>query len=278
MIDLHTHSTASDGSERPAAVVRRAADRGLRALALTDHDTQAGLAEATAEAARQGLEFVPGIELSVEWGQGAMHLIVLFLLPAPGPLQDRLAGLRHGRNARNELIIEKLAALGLPVDPADVLELGRGESVGRPHIAAVMVQRGYAGSIAEAFEHFLGRGMPAYVPRPRLAPDEAIRLAVSSGATPVLAHPHTLGLNTADEVAATLGRLAAAGLVGMECHYPLYTPLEREGYVALAQRFGLHPSGGSDYHGTYKPGVEVGTGRGDLSVPDRFLDPLRPAR
>ena len=250
---------------------------GLTAVALTDHDTLGGLKEAAVAAASHGIELVPGTELSVEWEGGAMHLTVLFLPPEPGSLQDRLAELRAGRNRRNLLILDRLAQLGLPVLEDEVLEIAAGESVGRPHIAAVMLQRGYVDSIAEAFDRYLGWGMAAYVPRLRLAPEEAIGLALDSGATPILAHPHTLRLDTADAVAAALRRLAAAGLVGMECYYPLYSPLEREGYAALAGRFGLHPSGGSDYHGTYKPEVELGIGRGNLMVPDHLLDPLRPA-
>jgi 3',5'-nucleoside bisphosphate phosphatase len=277
VIDLHVHSTASDGSDPPAEIVHKAARLGLTAVALTDHDTLGGLKEAGVAAASHGIELVPGTELSVEWEGGAMHLTVLFLPPEPGPLQNRLAELRAGRNRRNLLILDRLALLGLPVPEDEVLEIAAGESVGRPHIAAVMLQRGYVNSIAEAFDRYLGWGMPAYVPRLRLAPEEAIGLALASGATPILAHPHTLRLDTADEVAAALRRLATAGLVGMECYYPLYSPLEREGYAALAGRFGLYPAGGSDYHGTYKPEVELGIGRGNLMVPDHLLDPLRPA-
>lgn len=276
MIDLHVHSTASDGSETPSAVVRSAAAAGLTAIALTDHDTQSGIAEARAEASQSGLELIGGTELSLEWAQGAMHLVVLFLEPGPGPLQNRLAALRTGRSERNDRIIDRLGELGLPVSGAEILDLAAGESVGRPHIAAVMVNRGYVASIADAFDRYLGRGMPAYMARPRLSPEEAIALARQSQAVPILAHPHTLGLNTSEEVTTTLRRLSSAGLIGIECYYPLYSPFEREGYAALAQRFGLKPSGGSDYHGTYKPDVELGIGRGNLAVADELLDPLRP--
>ncbi|MGZ5385708.1 MAG: PHP domain-containing protein, partial [Acidimicrobiia bacterium] len=277
MIDLHVHSTASDGSESPSDVVRLAAAIGLKAIALTDHDTQSGIAEARAEAARTGVELVAGAELSVEWVQGAMHMVVLFLEPGPGPLQDRLAEMRKGRTERNARIVERLAELGLPISDAEILELAAGESVGRPHIAAVMVNRGYVGSIFEAFDRYLAWGKPAYMARPRLSPEEAIGLALESQAVPIVAHPHTLGLNTSEEVSTTLRRLAGAGLVGIECYYPLYSPFEREGYAALAARFGLKPSGGSDYHGTYKPEVELGIGRGNLVVADDLLDALRPA-
>ena len=277
MIDLHTHSTASDGSDPPDEVVRLAVAAGLKAIALTDHDTQAGVPLAKTQAAESGIELIAGTELSLEWAQGAMHMVVLFLEPGPGPLQDRLAELREGRSERNSRIVARLAELGLPVSNEEILDLGAGESVGRPHIAAVMVARGYVESIFDAFDQYLGWGKPAYMARPRLSPEEGIGLALESNAVPVLAHPHTLGLNNSAEVTGTLRRLATAGLVGIECYYPLYNPIEREGYAALAERFGLKPSGGSDYHGTYKPDVHLGVGRGNLAVADDLLDALRPA-
>lgn len=276
MIDLHTHSTVSDGSDSPAQLVEIAAGLGVTALALTDHDSLAGLPSAAEAANRCGIELIPGTELSVNWESGAMHLVVLFLRSEPGPLQDRLAEIREGRTARNFVILEKLAALGFPVSIEEVQELGKGESIGRPHIAAVMIQHGYVTSIAEAFDLYLARSRPAYAPRWRLDPEEAITLAISSGAVPILAHPHTLAIDSSARVAQTLTFLKQAGLVGMECYYPLYSPFEREGYAALAGRFGLVPSGGSDYHGTFKPEIELGRGRGDLAVPAHLLDALRP--
>ena len=276
MIDLHTHSTVSDGSDSPTAVVEKAAERGITALALTDHDSVGGLAEANKAAADAGIELIPGTELSVNWTTGAMHLVVLFLSSVPGALQNRLGEMRAGRATRNTLILERLATLGLPVPLEEVLAHGQGESIGRPHIAAVMMSRGYVATMAEAFDLYLGFGRPAYAPRWRLDPEEAIDLALQSGAVPILAHPHTLALDRSEAVASTLTRLKKAGLVGIECYYPLYSPIEREGYAALAERFGLLPSGGSDFHGTYKPGVELGIGRGDLRVPPQLLDPLRP--
>lgn len=278
MIDLHVHSTASDGSVTPADLVRSAADLGLSAIAITDHDTLSGIPEAMAQASSGAVELIPGTELSVTWESGAMHLIVLFLQPGDGPLQSRLSELRQGRNLRNALIIERLRDIGVPVSEDEVLALAGGESVGRPHIAAVMLARGYVESIPDAFDSYLGWGRPAYFPRLRLGPEEAIGLALEAGAVPVLAHPHTLHLDSSPEVVSTLTRLAKAGLIGMECHCPAYSPLEREGYLALAERFGLLPSGGSDFHGTFKPDIQLGIGRGDLFVPNHFLDALRGAQ
>ena len=273
-VDLHTHSTASDGSETPAALVDKAVDLGLSAFALTDHDTLEGIGEARASAERAGIELIPGTELSLEH-EGGMHLVVLWLEPGPGPLQDRLAGLQFGREGRNAAIVGLLDGLGMPMSLDEVLEESGGGTVGRPHIAAVMMRKGYVESVSEAFDLWLGAGKPAYAARPRLSPEEAIGLARDSGGVPVLAHPHTLGINRSNEMAALLIRLRSAGLIGLEALCAAYQRHEREGYTDLAHRFGLIASGGSDYHGTYKPFLEFGTGYGDLSVPDRVLDELR---
>ncbi len=275
-IDLHTHSTASDGSDSPSRVVDRAIGLGLKAIALTDHDTLEGIEEASAAAAGTGLELIPGVELSLEWDRGGMHLVVLFLPPGHGPLRDRLAELQAGRDERNQKVVEVLNSLGMSIEYDEVLTEAGGGSVGRPHIAAVMTRRGHVEDIPAAFDLWLGQGKPAYVGRKRLQPEVAIELARQEGAVPVLAHPHTLGIDSSEDMATTLRDLRGAGLIGMECHYPIYSPAERSGYADLARRFGLVPSGGSDYHGTYKAGIELGVGRGDLVVPDSVLDELRP--
>lgn len=274
-VDLHTHSTASDGSESPTRVVELAAEAGLRTLALTDHDTQEGIVEARQAAGASGLELIAGTELSLQYDEGGMHLVVLWLEPGSGPLQDRLSSLQAGRSDRNEAIVDRLVELGIPITLEEVHAEAGGGSVGRPHIAAVMIAKGYVETGQEAFERFLGSGMPAYVGRPRLEPEEAISLAVVSGAVPILAHPHTLNINRAPEMAALLTRLKGAGLVGLEAIYSSYRQHERDGYADLARRFGIVPSGGSDFHGSYKPGLEVGTGYGDLVVDDNVAAQLR---
>lgn len=273
-VDLHTHSTASDGSESPSALVDKAVGLGLSMLALTDHDTLEGIEEARDSAIRGGIDLIPGTEISLDY-LGGMHLVVLWLEPGPGPLQDRLAGLQGGRFGRNAAIVAALTDLGMPVTLEEVIEQSGGGSVGRPHIAAVMMRKGYVESVAEAFDLWLATGRPAYAARPRLSPEEAIGLARDSGGVPVLAHPHTLGINRSHEMADVLVRLRSAGLVGLEAMYAAYHRHEREGYADLARRFGLVASGGSDYHGSYKPGLELGTGYGDLVVPDHVVDELR---
>ena len=256
-------------------MVRLAARAGLSAVALTDHDTLEGVEEARYEATKRGIELIPGTEISCEWDRGGLHVVVLFLEPGPGPLQDRLAELREARHTRNRSMARRLGDLGFAIDYRDVLDEAVGGSVGRPHIAAVMKRRGYVPDIATAFRQYLGVGRPAYVPRRLPAPEEAIGLALRSGAVPVLAHPHTLGLDNSAEYAETFRWLARAGLVGVECSYSEYDPATRRALERSVRSFGLLPSGGSDFHGDYKPGLRVGVGRGDLEVPDRVLEALR---
>ncbi len=273
VIDLHTHSLASDGSDRPAQVVNLAAQAGLSAFALTDHDTLDGLAEAKAAAETVGVRLVPGCELACEVPAGGMHVLVYFLDDGPGPLQDQLARLRTGRGVRNERILSVLAQHGMEISVDEVMaEAGEG-SVGRPHIAALMVRKGYVDSFSEAFDLWLATGRPAYLGRDRLTPEETILLAHASGALAVLAHPTTLGLDR-DEAGEFIAGLADAGLDGLECEYGRYPPEERAVWHRLAGELGLCPTGGSDYHGAYKPDLAVGTGLGDLCVPDELLEEL----
>lgn len=247
---------------------------GLNALALTDHDTLEGIPEASAASQAVGLELIPGTELSLHNGTGGMHLIVLWLTPGRGPLQDRLDGLMTGRNLRNQKIVDELTRLGMEMTLAEVeSDAGQG-SVGRPHIASVMVAKGYVPDLRTAFDLWLGNDRPAYKRRQSLSPEEGIGLAVESGGVPILAHPHTLGINRSYEMADLLTRLKGLGLVGLEAFYPSYRQHERDGYADLAKRFGLVASGGSDFHGAYKPGLELGVGYGDLHVADSVLDNL----
>ncbi|MGH9038948.1 MAG: PHP domain-containing protein [Acidimicrobiia bacterium] len=273
MIDLHTHSVASDGSDTPTQLAALAARAGLSAFALTDHDTLAGLSEAKVAAEAAGVRLVPGCELACEVGVGGMHLLVYFLEDGPGPLQDQLARLRAGRAVRNEGILEVLAGHGMEISVDEVLaEAGEG-TVGRPHIAAIMVRKGYVESFPAAFDLWLATGRPAYLGRERMTPAEAISLAHASGAVAVLAHPTTLGLDR-DAAGEFIAGLASTGLDGLECEYGRYQPEERAVWHRLAAELGLCPTGGSDYHGAYKPDLALGTGLGDLSVPDELLQEL----
>jgi predicted metal-dependent phosphoesterase TrpH len=277
VIDLHSHSTASDGSDAPAEVMAMAARAGLSAVALTDHDTIEGLAEARAAADDVGVRLIPGCELSCEVDEAAMHLLVYFLADGPGPLQDRLGGLQAARSDRNRRIVTVLQEHGMDVTLEEILEEAGGGSVGRPHVAGVMMRKGHVGSIQEAFDLWLAKGKPAYLERERLLPADAIALAHASGAVAVLAHPTSLGFN-GPAMERFIADLAADGLDGMECEYGKYSPDLRAGLRALAERLGLAVTGGSDYHGRYKPDLSLGTGLGDLDVSDDLLDALEARR
>ncbi len=234
--------------------------------------------EAAHAAEEHGIELVPGTELSVEWPGGTMHLLCYFLDPAsPGPLQERLAEIRDSRHGRNRTVVERLRALGMDVDHEEVAAQSGGGVTGRPHIAAVLVRKGYAESIPDAFDRFLASGRPAYVDRYRLDPAEAVTLARAEGAVPVLAHPHTVGAG-ADDYAGALRQLARVGVLGVEAYYSEYTAAVRANLADLAGRLGLVATGGSDYHGSYKPEIALGVGRGDLVVPDSSLSGLKAAR
>jgi predicted metal-dependent phosphoesterase TrpH len=277
VIDLHTHSTASDGSDDPAAIPELAAAAGCTAVALTDHDCLDGLAAAAVRAGEVGVELVPGCELSCEAGGPSMHVLVYFVEAGGGPLADALARLQVVRRARNERMLARLAELGRPVTSAEVAAEAGGGQVGRPHVAAVLVRNGVVASVQEAFDQWLAKGRPGYVEKERLTPAEAVGLAGASGGVAVLAHPLSLGLAPA-ELERAVAELAELGLSGVEAVYGRYTPEERAGLVALARRHDLVPTGGSDHHGRYKPDLSVGVGRGDLAVPDEALDALRARR
>jgi predicted metal-dependent phosphoesterase TrpH len=273
VIDLHTHSTVSDGSDPPGRIPELGHAAGCRAVALTDHDRQDGVEVARSRAGELGVELVPGVEISCEH-PGSMHLLVYFLEPGEGPLQDELVRLQVARDTRNRRMADRMASLGLPVTYEELMEEAGGMGAGRPHIANILVRKGVVGSIQEAFDVWLAKGKPAYLDKERLQPAAAVGLALASDAAPVLAHPFSLGLAPA-ETEATIAELASHGLVGVEAIYGRYSPAERADVAAIAGRHGLVTTGGSDYHGTYKPGLQVGVGLGDLDVPDSALDELR---
>lgn len=273
-VDLHVHSTESDGTDTPGVVVDLGHAAGLDAIALTDHDTVEGVTEARERGDELGIEIIPGTELSVEWTQLApMHLLVYYLEPGVGPLQDRLSWLQAARDTRNDRIVVQLADLGIDVNIADVRQEAGGGVIGRPHFAAILVRKGYVDTMAEAFDRWLAQGRPGYVTRERLAVTDAITLAHRSGAVTSLAHPHTIGVSEADYRDAFEG-LAELGLDGIEAYYAEYAPELREHLASLAERLGMVATGGSDYHGDYKPGLSVGSGRGDLVVPSEVLQQL----
>lgn len=286
MIDLHTHSSVSDGSEPPERLPELAAAAGCSALAVTDHDSLAGLAAATGAAARVGVTLVPGCEVSCRKPElrggaranGSVHVLCYFVEEGDGALQDELRSLRADRLARNRRLVERLRALGVPVEwDAVVAEAGSEAGVGRPHFARVLVGLGAAEDVDDAFDRWLADGRPAYVAKARLEAADVVDLARASGAVAVLAHPLSLGL-APSTLESVVTELAERGLGGLEAVYGRYTPDERRLLRAMAGRAGVVATGGSDFHGTFKPELQVGTGLGDLDVPDAALEALAARR
>ncbi len=258
-IDLHTHSTHSDGSLLPGQLLALAKENGLRAIALTDHDTVAGVEEAVTAGKELGVEVVPGVEISAQFGPGTMHILGYYLQATHPEFIGALKKLQQARAARNPKIIERLQTLGLKITAAEVLELSGGQ-VGRPHIAQALVQRGYVSNMDEAFSRYLKKGAVAYVEKFRFSPRHAIGLIRKAGGLASLAHPFTLGIDEPEELRPVVMELQAMGLEGMEVFYPDHTEQMTALYDDVAQRLGLLRTGGSDFHGDLKTGSDLGGG------------------
>ncbi len=276
LVDLHTHSTASDGTDSPAALVARAHGLGLAAIALTDHDTLAGLAEAEQAGRELGIGVIRGCEISTRSQAGEHHILGLWIPARAEALDTWLDAVRRRRNERNAEMVARLRALGFDITLEEVRARASG-SVGRPHMAAVLAAKGYARDVAAAFRDYLGASGKAYVPKQVPSPEEAVRLLADMGATPVLAHPF-LNAAAAPDVEALTRRLAACGLAAIEAWHSSHSDADTRRCVELAKRFGLGLSGGSDYHGDNKPGVLLGTGHGGLRIPVAALEALRQRR
>ncbi len=276
MIDLHLHSTCSDGSFSPAELADRAAEIPLNAAALTDHDTLAGVPEFITGAAGRFVA-IGGVEISIDHAPGTLHLLGYFIDPADRPLADALARLRAGREERNSQILERLRNLKRPLTEAAVRQFAGDDVIGRPHIAQAMVAAGYVRNKREAFDRYLAKGKPAYCDRFRLAIDEAISLIRSANGLPVLSHPFTLEMSPTI-LARFVAGLADYGLQGIEVYYPEHTSVQVEEYLGLARRFDLVAAGGTDFHGDLNPGLNMGTGFGGFSVPDRVYEALEERR
>lgn len=269
-IDLHTHSTASDGLLAPDALVRFAQEQGLDLIALTDHDTTDGIAEAQAEGQRVGVTVIGGIEINTDLpgGGGEAHVLGYYLDRDEPSFQRTLTILREARERRGERMVEQLRAEGLDISWERVRELAQG-TVGRPHVAHALVERGYASDVSDAFARWLSRGRPGYVTRLKLAPEEAVRFIRSARGVPVLAHP----VGASDLEGTLLPALVDAGMLGLECHYGQYDDATVRHLLALAARYDLVATGGSDYHG---PGMHA-TPLGGHPVPPEAADQLRDA-
>jgi predicted metal-dependent phosphoesterase TrpH len=258
-VDLHIHSTASDGRFSPEEIVAKAARQGLTVIAITDHDTVSGIAPAQAAAsAFPALRLIPGVELSADFSSGEVHVLGYFIDINHEGLKLELEKMRGSRNERALAMIEKMADLGVYIEWSRVKELAGGGSVGRPHLARAMLERGYVASIGEAFSKYIGRDGLAYVRRRKVTPAEAVELILRSDGLPVLAHPLFI-----EDWRRLALELKGAGLVGIETYYNGYTASEVDGLRTFAGKYGLIATGGSDFHGidpdteTFLGGVEI---------------------
>jgi 3',5'-nucleoside bisphosphate phosphatase len=274
-IDLHIHSTASDGSLSPQEIIKAAEKVPLRAIAITDHDTTDGSAEALQHSKSTDVEILPGVEISADFESGTMHLLGYLFRLDDVCLGQALEVVQKSRAERNLQIIQKLRDLRIDIYYDEVSEASGGGQVGRPHIAGVLVQKRIVQNIDEAFVTFLKKGGPAYVERYRLSPAEAIKTIREAGGVAVLGHPSTLNTKTEAELDKIIAGLKEVGLQGIEVYYPSHGPVRTALYERLARHHGLLVTGGSDFHGVVKSGVHIGFGSGDLRIPYRLVEDLK---
>lgn len=275
MIDLHLHSTNSDGSDTPEELVRRGRRIGLTAMALTDHDNMSGVPGFLEACRTEGMTGLAGVEISAVAGEGlrTLHILGYGVNPRHPLVQELLGRVRDGRAWRNEQILTKLKGLGLKLEWPDVQSCAGQDVVGRPHFARALMGRGYVSSVAEAFDRFLAKGRPAYADRYRLESAEGIRMIREAGGVAVIAHPFTWETDEA-RLQAGVAALQELGLAGIEAVYSEYTPEQTIALLRLAKKMKLLTTGGSDYHGSFKPEIAMGKGFGRLCVPDSYLPPL----
>jgi predicted metal-dependent phosphoesterase TrpH len=265
MIDLHTHTTASDGDHAPADLVRRAARAGIQILAVTDHDTIEGIPEALETAEQVGVRLIPGIEISAHSEGKELHLLGLFIDPEHSEFREFLVDLERSRRNRVEKIIETLRTMGVDITVREVMDAAEHGSVGRPHVARVLVSKGIVPSFKSAFARFLGNDGPAYLPAQRVSPGKAIEAVHRAGGVACLAHP---ALN---DVYTRIPDLVADGIDAIEIYYPEHTPKNVKEFLATAEQYDLLISGGSDYHGPNRSRV---ASLGSITLPQHEFDRL----
>lgn len=273
-IDLHTHSNKSDGTLTPTELIAEAKAAGLSAIALTDHDTLAGLDEALVAARHADIECVPGVELSVSHMSREIHILGLFIHPEHPGLQNALEDILKDRDLRNEKMIAKMQEHGVDITSQKLFQSQGGPVLTRANFAAYLLAAGFVASMKEAFDKYLDHDKIFYIPREYLNPERAIDLIHDAGGKAILAHPLLYRLKTAD-LERAVADFTDMGLDGLEAYYSMNCGYETQQMIGLAGKYHLLTSGGSDFHGANKPHIKLGTGRGNLVVPDDILDLLR---
>lgn len=273
-IDLHTHSNASDGSCTPTEVIETASAAGLAAVALTDHDTMNGVTEALEAARRLNIECIPGIELSAVYGDREVHIVGLFLDPKDPILAERLNAFQKIREQRNLRMIEKMQTAGIDITMEKLRALEGDAVITRANLARYLVHVGYAASIKEVFDKYLSPGMPFYVPKTGVTPEDAVCAICDGGGVAILAHPLLYDFTPA-QLDTCIDLLKGYGLRGIETYYSTYSPADERNMKRLADRHHLLWSGGSDFHGSVKPHIQIGKGMGNLVIPYDVLEKLR---
>ncbi len=274
MIDLHAHTTASDGTMSPNKLVILAKEHGIEAIAITDHDTVDGIPEAIATGEREGVEVVPGLELSVEHNPGSMHILGLLIDHENEQLNDALREIQASRSTRNPKIIDKLNEFGLDLSIEEVEKISGGGQLGRPHIAAALIQKGYVRTVQEAFDKYLKKGASAYFERHRLTREETVDMIHGAGGLVIIAHPGTLGVN-GQQLDSLLQELKDVGFDGIEVFYNNHSQIEEDRLMQAADKFGFLISGGTDFHGENKPAIKIGIGYGNMAIPYEVLQEMK---
>ncbi len=273
-IDLHMHTTHSDGSFLPRDLIRHAKEKKLRCISVTDHDTMSSYDECADEAKKLGIELIPGIEISAQFEPGTLHILGYFLDPHQTELQSTLKEIQKARFERNPQIIQKLNELGIPMTLEEVRAESGGKQVGRPHFANVLLKKGAVKSLQEAFDKYLGKGKPAYIDKRRLSSRESIQRIGKAGGIAVIAHPKQMKLEE-PALEKEFERLAEEGLGGIEAFNSCQNRKEAEVYKRIAKRFNLFVTGGSDFHGANKPDVQLGTLGGGAELDYQLIDEMK---
>lgn len=273
-VDLHTHSDRSDGSLSPEELIKLAAKKGLTAIALTDHDTVDGLDRAIECGNSLGIEVIPGVELSCDNNGKDVHIVGLYIDYKRPSFNKYLKEFVDSRDNRNKKMCHLLTEAGMPVDYEEMTQYFGDCVLTRAHYARYLLMKGYTKSLKEAFERYIGDNCPYYVPREKVTPAQGVDLILKAGGIPILAHPLLYKMGK-DSLEMLVDKLIASGLMGIETNYCTYTQSDQRDMIKLAEKKGLLKSGGSDFHGEAKPGLELGTGYGSLYVPDEYLNLIK---